>query len=206
MYNIDRDWLYQKYINEKLSRNQIAKLVGCGGTTVLRYMKKFNIKRRSQKEALKIDNNRKEKRELMSRVKTGTVFSKQHRENISAGRIAGNFSGKRSPRWKRPEDRVSPLNAAIRECAQNLQWKKDIMARDQYKCTICSASKNLEIDHIVPLSFLIRENKIKKLEDAYNCSKLWDISNGRVLCKSCHKKTDTYSYKAKKYKPKIHAI
>lgn len=46
----------------------------------------------------------------------------------------------------------------------------------------------LEADHC-PKSFseIFRENKIQSLEDALNCEELWDINNGRTLCKNCHR-------------------
>jgi 5-methylcytosine-specific restriction endonuclease McrA len=57
----------------------------------------------------------------------------------------------------------------------------------------------LNADHIVPLSFLIKENNIKTTKDAIECDKIWNINNGRTLCVNCHKKTDTYLGKAKNY-------
>jgi len=45
-YYRDRNWLYNKYWNEKCSAPEIANLCGCGHTTVLTWMDKFNIERR----------------------------------------------------------------------------------------------------------------------------------------------------------------
>ena len=36
---------------------------------------------------------------------------------------------------------------------------------------------------------VISENKIKTFEEAINCKELWDITNGRTLCITCHRKT-----------------
>ena len=38
----------------------------------------------------------------------------------------------------------------------------------------------------------MEEYQIKTFEQALNCAELWDINNGRTLCKECHKKTDNY--------------
>jgi 5-methylcytosine-specific restriction endonuclease McrA len=60
-------------------------------------------------------------------------------------------------------------------------WRKLVLARDNHACVVCGAKEGLECDHIKPyrnfpeLQFL--------------------VSNGRVLCKACHKKTDTYGGK-----------
>lgn len=46
-------FLTQKYSVEKLSIPKIANLVGCGKTTVFRYLKKYSILIRTQSEAMK---------------------------------------------------------------------------------------------------------------------------------------------------------
>ena len=50
----DKEWLYKKYWVEKLSTVEIAKEVGCSYGTVLDWMEKLNIPRRSLSEAGKI--------------------------------------------------------------------------------------------------------------------------------------------------------
>jgi 5-methylcytosine-specific restriction endonuclease McrA len=58
-----------------------------------------------------------------------------------------------------------------------------VFERDNYKCIWCGDSRggNLEADHIKPWS--------KYPEFRYK------VSNGRTLCKKCHKKTDTWGGK-----------
>jgi len=48
----NRNWLYQKYWNEKLSAPIIAKLCKVDPATTWRWLIKYNIKRRSRSEAL----------------------------------------------------------------------------------------------------------------------------------------------------------
>jgi len=48
----DKDWLSRKYIDKKLSAYQIAKICNCNHTTILRWLKKFNISRRSYSKAI----------------------------------------------------------------------------------------------------------------------------------------------------------
>lgn len=45
------DWLHEKYKKEKLSIYQIAGLIGCGHSTINRWLGKFNIKMRTRGEA-----------------------------------------------------------------------------------------------------------------------------------------------------------
>lgn len=47
----DKDWLYDKYWNEKLSRQQIADLCGCSAGSIQQSMNKFGIKARSLSDA-----------------------------------------------------------------------------------------------------------------------------------------------------------
>lgn len=72
----------------------------------------------------------------------------------------------------------------IRKSLDYINWRKDVLKRDNYCCIQCKSIENLEVDHIKPLS--------KYLELAL------DINNGRTLCKSCNIKTDTYGVNIRK--------
>lgn len=60
-----------------------------------------------------------------------------------------------------------------------------VLGRDGYKCVECGAIDKLETDHIIPHS---RRPDLK-----------YEVSNGRTLCKDCHKETDTYGGGAVKW-------
>ena len=49
-----------------------------------------------------------------------------------------------------------------------------------------------DADHIYPFSKILDDYNITSIEEAISCEKLWDIENGRTLCRDCHKQTDTY--------------
>lgn len=66
----NKDWLYGKYITEKLSTIKIGKICGVSSATIKRWLKKHNIKARSISEALK-----------------GKHLSEEQRKNISKGLI-----------------------------------------------------------------------------------------------------------------------
>jgi 5-methylcytosine-specific restriction endonuclease McrA len=59
-------------------------------------------------------------------------------------------------------------------------WRILVLKRD-CKCVLCGSTERLECDHIKPFK---THPELR-----------FDISNGRVLCHSCHKKTDTYGGK-----------
>lgn len=104
--------------------------------------------------------------------------------------------GKRNPNWK---GGLTALNVKIRNSDEYKEWRKKVFERDNYACTICRVEgygKNLEADHIKPLSVILEENGIKTVEQALKCEELWDVSNGRTLCKRCHEGTDTYGWRA----------
>lgn len=109
------------------------------------------------------------------------------------------LNGEKSPVWK---GGISTINNLIRTSLEYKQWRKKVFERDSYICQWCGIHTGLgkkvilNVDHIVPFSWIIKKNKIKTLDKAINCEELWDIRNGRTLCKSCHKQTETYGINA----------
>jgi 5-methylcytosine-specific restriction endonuclease McrA len=88
----------------------------------------------------------------------------------------------------------------IRSSPQTKIWREAVFKRDNYTCIWCGDRRggNLNADHIKPFILIVRQNNIKTLEDSINCREFWDISNGRTLCKTCHKTTDTWGSKTRK--------
>lgn len=118
-----------------------------------------------------------ETRKKMSDSHKGKSFSYEHRKNLS---------GEHSHRWK---GGITLLSQQIRTCFLYRQWRSDIFLRDNFTCVWCGKyGDDLHADHIKEFSRIIEENKIITLEQAFVCSILWDLNNGRTLCKPCHKK------------------
>ena len=98
--------------------------------------------------------------------------------------------GKNSPSWK---GGITSLYDLIRKNNIYKQWTKDIIKRDGYICNKCKkVGGKLEVHHKKDFATIIRENKVKSLEDALTCVELWDHDNGETLCKNCHKLTNNY--------------
>lgn len=100
----------------------------------------------------------------------------------------GTRLGYKHPNWK---GGITKINHAIRQMFEYRQWRSDVFTRDNFTCLWCNKRGiYLEADHF-PKMFIeiINEYKIKTLEHAKNCQELWNINNGRTLCKHCHNKT-----------------
>jgi hypothetical protein len=99
------------------------------------------------------------------------VLSPEAREKIRLSKLgAGNAQ------WK---GGISDAHNNIRKTRQYKDWRTSVYQRDAYTCVWCYKKGGaLQADHIK--SF------------AHYPELHFEISNGRTLCVSCHKKTDTY--------------
>lgn len=101
-------------------------------------------------------------------------------------------TGKDHPHWK--DSKQNPLYTQIRQCFQYREWRKEIYIRDTFTCVLCGRNKEvsgqLEADHF-PKQFIdiLAENQIQSLEEAVACEELWNVNNGRTLCRLCHNPT-----------------
>lgn len=50
----DKDWLYRKYVDEKLSMKKIAKICNVCDSTIIYFLRKLKIETRNKSEALKL--------------------------------------------------------------------------------------------------------------------------------------------------------
>lgn len=100
------------------------------------------------------------------------------------------ISGSNHYNWK---GGLGSINSRIRNIFEYRQWVQDIFKRDNYTCQECgSRGVKLNVHHIKPFAIILAENNISTVEEALNCSIMWDYDNGMTLCVPCHKKTDTY--------------
>lgn len=111
------------------------------------------------------------------------------------------LKGSNNPAWK---GGVSSFYQQIRTTLEYEEWRKACMERDNYTCQDCGQVGGfLEVDHIKARSLILRENNIETIEQALNCDELWNLDNGRTLCKPCHIKTDTYGWKMQRMLKKV---
>lgn len=63
-------------------------------------------------------------------------------------------------------------------------WRREVFERDNYICQDCKKSGSkvgrLEPHHIIPIRVLIKNNQLNLI---------YEVSNGKTLCRECHMKT-----------------
>lgn len=85
-------------------------------------------------------------------------------------------SGKYHYKWK---GGITPINEKIRRSVEYKEWRWGIFLRDDFTCQKCSIrGGKLHADHIKPF--------------AYFPELRFDLKNGRTLCESCHRGTETW--------------
>jgi len=71
----------------------------------------------------------------------------------------------------------------IRKSFQYRFWRANVLKRDDYTCLICKKrGGKLHVDHIKPFALYPELHFL--------------LDNGRTLCISCHRKTETYGYRS----------
>lgn len=115
-------------------------------------------------------------------------FFKKYRINTAKYcSISCSMTGKVGPEsraWRGGKSLERELWQGSKACKD---WRKAVYIRDNFACVLCKASADdgvrLNADHIKPWAYFPELRA--------------DVNNGRTLCVSCHKQTDTYGSKAK---------
>ena len=119
-------------------------------------------------------------------------------KGYNAGSKNPNFGkfGRNHPCWKEVKRRR--FDKQLRSIFKYRQWRSDVFTRDEFVCVLCGDGNykgrgehvQLEADHY-PSQFgeLVIKFNIKSIEEATGCEELWNLNNGRTLCKKCHDPT-----------------
>ena len=125
----NKKWLIQKYVYEKKSSIEIARLLGCSSRIVFDWMKNHKIKSRTQGESRK-----------------GVPLDEETKRKLSESK-KGRFAGNKNPNWKGGQ--ISKYQR-IRQNQQSKLWSVAVRNRDRFKCQFpnCSETNHLHAHHI----------------------------------------------------------
>lgn len=128
-----------------------------------------------------------ETKKKMSEVRKGReatygFLGKKH--TLEARRLNSEAKkGENNPRWK---GGITELRHQIRNCFEYRMWRSDVFHRDRFICQNCNKKGTMRAHHIKPFGVILEEYNIMTLQEAIDCSELWDINNGITLCEKCH--------------------
>lgn len=109
----------------------------------------------------------------------GRKHTEETKQRIGLARV-GKCMGKNHPRWK--GGTYGTERHRVMSTFEYKNWRKAVFTRDNWTCVWCKISGSrktpIEADHIKAYS-LYPELR-------------FDVSNGRTLCKPCHRRTDTW--------------
>jgi transposase len=122
-----KEFLSNSYVKELKSSITIAKEVGSSTSTVVTWLKNFDIKRRESGGSLR-----------------GKTMSLASREKMSAAK-KGKYVGVLNPNWKGNlvSDEVRERQSYIAK-----KWRKQVTKRDDHKCQKCGSLDKLHAHHI----------------------------------------------------------
>lgn len=93
---------------------------------------------------------------------------------------------------------ITPVMKLIRTSTRYAMWRTEVFVRDDYTCIWCGARSGngkaieLNADHIKSFAIILKEYNITNVAEAESCKELWDINNGRTLCRTCHQTTESW--------------
>lgn len=119
-----------------------------------------------------------------ARIKIGLAGIGRHQSPESIEKGAIKRRGKLNWNWK---GGITPERKKLYFTPEYKLWRKSVFERDNYTCIWCGQKGGyLNADHIKPWALF------PELRFA--------IDNGRTLCLSCHKKTDTWGGRSQRKK------
>lgn len=90
----------------------------------------------------------------------------------------------------------------IRGSWEHAKWKQHVAIKDNFTCKKCgvTSTSDLQAHHVKPFHVLLKEAVtymplLHPYSAAMAYTPMWNVSNGIMLCVSCHKKTETYGGK-----------
>jgi len=93
--------------------------------------------------------------------------------------------GIKNPNWRGGKWKVkNAFENKIRRLQKYKNWRGAILKRDVLSYP--KVPKNVQVHHLISLRSMIEKNNIETIEQAKECTGLWNIDNGVALWKSEH--------------------
>jgi hypothetical protein len=173
--NPDRKLIIQKYVIENKSLNITAKELGCGRTTLSRYLKRYNIKKRDRYE-------------LHRKIFSGSgnpFYNKKHtketRDAISKTMIDnGTTKGKNNPAFKYDISKEFLLEEYTKE------GKTPPKIADKVGCHRCTILRDLKKYNIQLRPLNIEKKELFKGENSPSYKHGIYSAGKKYYCKTCH--------------------
>jgi len=124
-----------------------------------------------------------ETKKKLSEARRGQHHSKESKRKMSENHRGGLWKGG-----------ITPITKLIRHSIKYAKWRQDVFIRDNFTCQKCKVrGGHIEVHHKKPFYKFIQEAKkylplLGLYEAAMIYNPLWDINNGKTLCKKCHKR------------------
>jgi hypothetical protein len=168
----NKEWLFNKYVEEKLTTYRIADIYGFNRDTIRIWLNKFGITIRKGGKLMRGHAHPNYGNHLSGETKfkiscalVGRILSLEHRKKLSE-----THTGERHPNW---QGGITPQHKKIRASFVYKIWKQSVLNRDNHTCQFCESKKKpLHAHHIFPFK--------DYPEDRFN------IDNGITLCGDCH--------------------
>jgi hypothetical protein len=179
-----------------LSSHQAAIHFSCSQKTVLNILKRNGVpsRKRTVANALRWEETAFRQNQVAKRTgKPSGAFGKRW----IVGRIVSKPSlhGAGNPQWR---GGTTALGPKIRQLSAYRVWRRAVFVRENFTCQDCGIRGcRLDAEHHRTFASIIHDFNVRSVEDALACDALWDVSNGKALCRKCHRKTPTFGVKRK---------
>jgi hypothetical protein len=144
---------------------------------------------------------------LSARKRKMLPFTEEHKRNLSKAQKGRKVSEETRKKIGKSNTKngLTPFYTLIRHSFEYRQWSSDVFKRDDWTCQKClKRGGTLHAHHIKEFYLILKENNLKSFDEAIKCSELWDLNNGQTLCVECHKQTESFMRKPKKYEINRH--
>jgi thymidylate synthase (FAD) len=156
----DKDWLYNKYIEEGLSQEEIGNICGISKHTVRGWVRRYKLQKPYGSWTIG-----------RSPWNKGKTYKRKPLTEEQKRRISKRMLGAGNPQWK---GGITSIGIALRRPVE--KFRMDVYRRDNFSCVLCSSKKDLTIHHVIPLYV--------------DVSGAGASGNTVTLCRPCHNKVN----------------